>query len=129
MCRPTYFAVTYKINPWMDPSAPTHGSAINQWETLVSTYRGLGHELEFIDLPPELPDMVFAANGGTVIDGKMFTAQFRRGAGRRAPPRLGRTARPEVHEAKQVNEGEGDLLWSAITCWRAFASAPHTRRT
>ena len=22
MCRPTYFAVDYAINPWMDPSAP-----------------------------------------------------------------------------------------------------------
>ena len=22
MCRPTYFTVDYKINPWMDPTAP-----------------------------------------------------------------------------------------------------------
>ena len=22
MCRPTYFAVDYAINPWMDPSVP-----------------------------------------------------------------------------------------------------------
>ena len=22
MCRPTHFAVTYRINPWMDPTAP-----------------------------------------------------------------------------------------------------------
>src|SRR5215813_13100652 len=78
MCRQTYFAVTYKINPWMDPSAPYDTSlAISQWESLVSAYRMLGHELEFIEPLPGLPDMVFAANGGTVIDGKMYTAQFR----------------------------------------------------
>ena len=33
MCRPTYFAVDYAINPWMDPTAPVDTDlAIRQWE-------------------------------------------------------------------------------------------------
>jgi N-dimethylarginine dimethylaminohydrolase len=114
MCRPTYFAVTYKINPWMDPTAPYDTSlAISQWESLVSAYRELGHELEFIDPLPGLPDMVFAANGGTVIDGKMYTSQFRYAERADEAPAYRDWAERhgfEAYEAKQVNEGEGDLL-------------------
>ena len=33
MCRPDYFTVTYKINPWMDPAIPTDTSlALRQWK-------------------------------------------------------------------------------------------------
>ncbi|WP_040392523.1 dimethylargininase [Catelliglobosispora koreensis] len=114
MCRPTHFAVTYKINPWMDPTAPYDTTlAISQWESLVSAYEKLGHQLEFIDPLPGLPDMVFAANGGTVIDGKMYTAQFRHAERADEAPAYrdwAERAGFEVHEAKQVNEGEGDIL-------------------
>jgi len=114
MCRPTHFAVTYKINPWMDPSAPYDTAlAISQWESLVRAYETLGHEIEFIDALPGLPDMVFAANGGTVIDGKMFTAQFRHAERADEAPAYRdwcERAGFAVYEAKHVNEGEGDFL-------------------
>jgi N-dimethylarginine dimethylaminohydrolase len=114
MCRPTHFAVTYKINPWMDPSAPYDTAlAIRQWESLVGAYEKLGHELDFVDPLPGLPDMVFAANGGTVVDGKMYTAQFRHAERADEAPAYrdwAERAGFEVHEAKHVNEGEGDLL-------------------
>jgi N-dimethylarginine dimethylaminohydrolase len=78
MCRPTYFTVEYVINPWMDPTVPVDTAlAISQWEGLVETYRSLGHKVEFIDPLPGLPDMVFAANGATVVGGKVLGAQFR----------------------------------------------------
>ena len=71
MCRPTYFAVDYAINPWMDPSAPVdRDRAVAQWETLRRVYLDLGHTVELIDPVPGLPDMVFAANGATVVDGR-----------------------------------------------------------
>src|SRR5262249_54956870 len=62
---------------------------------------------------PGLPDMVFAANGATVIDGIAYGAQFRfpeRAA--EAPAYLDWFARNgfEPRAAKEVNEGEGDLL-------------------
>ena len=78
MCRPTYFGVHYRINPWMDPSAPVDtGLAVRQWTALRDAYRRLGHTVEEIEPLPGLPDMVFAANGATVIDGVAYGAQFR----------------------------------------------------
>lgn len=114
MCRPTYFAVDYAINPWMDPSAPVDTElAIAQWTRLVETYRELGHTVQQIEPIPGLPDMVFAANGATVVDGKVLGAQFR--YPERAPEGPAylawfASAGFDVYEAKAVNEGEGDLL-------------------
>jgi len=114
MCRPTHFAVDYAINPWMDPTAPVDVErAVTQWEALRQTYLTLGHTVDLIDPLPGLPDMVFAANGATVIDGVVLGAQFKhpeRAA--EAPAYLEWFARSgfRTHEAKAVNEGEGDLL-------------------
>lgn len=114
MCRPTYFAVDYAINPWMDPTSPVDVDlAIAQWERLADLYRRLGHRVDLIDPLPGLPDMVFAANGATVIDGTVLGVQFRypeRAA--EGPAYLDWFAAQgfETHEAKCDNEGEGDLL-------------------
>ena len=117
MCRPTYFAVDYAINPWMDPSAPVDADlAIAQWTTLVDTYRSLGHTVEFIDPVPGLPDMVFAANGATVVDGTVLGVSFTH-AERAAegPAYLDWFARAgfRTQEPKATNEGEGDMLLTA----------------
>jgi N-dimethylarginine dimethylaminohydrolase len=115
MCPPEHFAVTYAINPWMRPDTPVDPAlAMRQWETLRQTYESLGHTVQIIDPVPGLPDMVFAANGATVIDSTVLGVRFR------YPERAaeadaylawfrshGYTA---VHEAKLVNEGEGDIL-------------------
>ncbi|CAM5605214.1 hypothetical protein SRIMM317S_04733 [Streptomyces rimosus subsp. rimosus] len=78
MCRPTHFDVTYAINPWMDPAKPVDtGLAVAQWESLRDLYLSLGHTVEFIEPVPGLPDMVYAANGATVVDGKVLGARFR----------------------------------------------------
>ena len=114
MCRPTYFAVDYKINPWMDPTAPYDTDlAIAQWTNLRDTYLSIGHTVDEIEPIAGLPDMVFAANGATVFDGLVYGAQFRyaeRAA--EAPAYLDWFARNgfATHAAKAINEGEGDLL-------------------
>jgi N-dimethylarginine dimethylaminohydrolase len=114
MCRPTYFAVDYEINPWMDTTVPVDTDlAVRQWTNLRDTYLRLGHQVDEIAPIPGLPDMVFAANGATVVDGIVNGAQFRypkRAA--EAPAYLNwlTDAGFEPHEAKAVNEGEGDFL-------------------
>jgi N-dimethylarginine dimethylaminohydrolase len=114
MCRPTYFAVDYVINPWMDPSVPVRTDlAVAQWTALRDTYRELGHTVDEIDPIPGLPDMVFAANGATVVDGLAYGAQFRYPQrAPEAPAYLNWLADAGfvTHEAKERNEGEGDLL-------------------
>ncbi|HZC26293.1 MAG TPA: amidinotransferase [Actinopolymorphaceae bacterium] len=81
MCRPTYFAVSYAINPWMRPDDPDGAvdtdRALSQWENLRRTYLDLGHDVSLIDPAPGLPDMVFAANGAVTIDGRAFGSRFR----------------------------------------------------
>src|SRR5690349_10151844 len=113
MCRPTYFAVDYAINPWMDPAEPVDvDRAVAQWTALHDTYLALGHTVDLIDPLPGLPDMVFAANGALVVDDTVLGVQFQhpeRAA--EAPAYLAWFARAgfDTHEAKYVNEGEGDL--------------------
>jgi N-dimethylarginine dimethylaminohydrolase len=98
----------------MDPAAPVDTDlAVRQWETLRRTYLDLGHEVELIDPLPGLPDMVFAANGGTVLDGRAMAVQFRDPQRADEAPAYRAwfaAAGFEVHDPKQVNEGEGDIL-------------------
>ncbi len=114
MCRPTHFAVTYRINPWMDPTAPYDNPlAVSQWENLRQTFLDLGHTVELIEPLPGLPDMVFAANGATVVDGKVLAVQFRDAErADEAPAYAAWFAENgfQVFDSKHTNEGEGDIL-------------------
>nr|AGE11889.1 amidinotransferase [Streptomyces sp. NRRL F-4415] len=115
MCRPTYFDVVYSINPWMDPRKPVDTSlAVAQWEQLRQAYRDLGHTVELIDPLPGLPDMVFAANGATVIDGRALVARFRDAERVDEAPAyrswLQDHGFTDLRTADLVNEGEGDYL-------------------
>jgi N-dimethylarginine dimethylaminohydrolase len=77
MCPPRYFGVSYAINPWMHPDRPVDAAlAMTQWAALRATFARLGHRVHVIDPVPGLPDMVFAANGAAVIDGKVIEDLF-----------------------------------------------------
>ncbi len=114
MTAPTFFAVEYAINPWMDPSTAvdTH-VAMNQWETLRQTYKELGHTVELVEPVAGLPDMVYAANGGLLVNGKAVVARFA------YPQRAGESVAYaewmvrhgfDPAQTRHVNEGQGDLL-------------------
>jgi N-dimethylarginine dimethylaminohydrolase len=115
MCPPKYFAVSYAINPWMRPDRPVDAAlAMAQWAGLCATFARLGHRVQVIDPVPGLPDMVFAANGATVIDGKVLGARFLH-AERAAEAAVyldwfRRHGYPVVRTAEAVNEGEGDIV-------------------
>lgn len=114
MCRPSYFDVEYSINPWMQPEKPVAPDvALAQWERLRGILTDLGHEVELIKPIPGQPDMVFAANGATVVDGKALSARFRheqRAAEGPAYRDWLRNRGYPVREAEFINEGEGDYL-------------------
>ena len=112
-----YFDVTYSINPWMDPGRPTSvQTGLAQWKGLFDTLVGLGHDVRLIEPVPGLPDMVFAANGALVVDGKVLVARFRHPQRRDESAaylewfRLGDWS--TVRQAEYVNEGEGDFLFT-----------------
>jgi N-dimethylarginine dimethylaminohydrolase len=118
MTRPTHFAVEYAINPWMDIATTVDTAlAVRQWEHLVDTYRSLGHTVELVEPIPGLPDMVYAANGGLVLDDGFekvaIIARFT------YPQRAGESVAYAKwmldHDycplyTEHTNEGQGDLL-------------------
>jgi len=117
MCEPRFFAVDYAINPWMDPSRPVSAArAVAQWRELRDTYRRLGHAVEEIEPQPGLPDMVFSANSGTVVDGRVLGARFR--AEQRAAEAehyrrwFVEHGYRDVVMPAYVNEAEGDFAWT-----------------
>ncbi|MET8102483.1 dimethylargininase [Streptomyces sp. NPDC005236] len=115
MCRPSHFDVRYSINPWMHPDKPVDTElALAQWETLRALYEELGHTVEVIEPQAALPDMVFAANGATVVDGKVLGARFRHAERTGEGPAYldwfrGRGF-TELLWPQYINEGEGDYL-------------------
>ena len=114
LAAPEHVAVTYAINPWMDPTAPFDPErARAQWLELRATLVALGHQVGVMPAVPDLPDLVFAANGALVLGRRALLSRF-------AHPQ--RQPEAEVHrgwleqrgitvvEARAPVEGEGDLL-------------------
>ncbi|BDO41082.1 N(G),N(G)-dimethylarginine dimethylaminohydrolase [Cellulomonas sp. T2.31MG-18] len=114
MCEPTYYTVSYEINPWMHKDQPTETAlAVQQWRRLRDTYLDLGHTVEQIDPIPGLPDMVYAANGATVVDGIVYSARFRYPERQPEGPAYQKWFADRgfvTHTAARINEGEGDML-------------------
>jgi ornithine--oxo-acid transaminase len=119
MCPPTFYEVTYVINPWMDGNVnrSSRENAARQWDGL---YRGLKNvaRVELVEQQAGSPDMVFTANAGLVRNGVVALARFLH------PERQGE----ETHFRKWFDdsglavrelprdtpfEGEGDALFEA----------------
>ncbi|MFI5803121.1 dimethylargininase [Streptomyces sp. NPDC051561] len=129
MCPPEHFRVTYSINPWMDPAKPVElPLALAQWEDLRDRYLSLGHTVELLDPRPGLPDMVFAANGATVVDGRVLGARF--AYAERTPEAeahrewFAAHGFTDIREPEHINEGEGDFAVTAswVLAGRGFRS-------
>jgi N-dimethylarginine dimethylaminohydrolase len=114
MTAPTFFTVEYAINPWMDTTTPVDTAlAVRQWENLLATYRRLGHTVQLVEPVAGLPDMVYAANGGLIVDGKAVVARF--AYPQRADEAVAYAEWMDAHDFETththyVNEGQGDLL-------------------
>lgn len=117
MCPPDHFAVAYAINPWMNTDVPVDTElAVKQWHGLRETLLDLGHTVHVLEPRPDLPDMVYAANGAFSVDGVVYGARFR--YPQRQPEAEAHRAfyesRPdEWHYVAPTatNEGEGDFAY------------------
>lgn len=78
MCKPKHFGVSYVINPWMqgniDRTSPDRATA--QWRALLTIIARYAR-VELVDPEPGLPDMVFTANAGFVLDDICVVSRFR----------------------------------------------------
>lgn len=78
LCKPSYFRVEYKINPWMKIGSVDQQIALAQWENLVKEYKSLCVSVEIIEQNQKFPDMVFATDQGVLIKGKeILLSRFR----------------------------------------------------
>jgi N-dimethylarginine dimethylaminohydrolase len=114
MTPPQFFAVDYAINPWMDTTKPVDaGVAMAQWQQLHDLYLQLGHRVDLVEPVPGLPDMVYAANGGLIIDGTALVARFKYPQRQQESVAYGAWLQSQgfnAVNARHVNEGQGDLL-------------------
>jgi N-dimethylarginine dimethylaminohydrolase len=135
MCPPEYFAVDYAINPWMHPDKPVDVTlAMRQWHELAAAYTGLGHAVHMISPEAGLPDMVFAANGATVIDGKVLGSRFKYAERQPEAAAYLNWFRAEgyqqITESAVTNEGEGDIVFAgrAILAGHGFRTDHSVRQ-
>jgi N-dimethylarginine dimethylaminohydrolase len=114
MTPPTYYAVEYAINPWMDVSTPVDADlALAQWESLRQTYLELGHRVDIVEPVSGLPDMVYAANGGFVAGDVAIVARFRYEERAGEAAAYGEWMASMGYQpvtTRHINEGQGDLL-------------------
>jgi arginine dihydrolase len=127
ICRPQHFAVTYSINPWMDPGAwaqsgeVLHARAVRQWTGLHRSLLASGALIETVEPQPGLPDLVFTANAAVVLDRKAVLARFLHPERQREQPVfaeafLALQARGLIDEVVELPagvtlEGAGDCIW------------------
>jgi N-dimethylarginine dimethylaminohydrolase len=133
MCPPRHFAVTYSINPWMDPKAwaeggaALHATAQRQWNGLRQALAAAGAAVEILPPQPGLPDLVFTANAAVVLGGKAVLARFRHGERQNEEPVFAAgfavlAARGLIADSVQLPaalkfEGAGDCIFDA---WRGL---------
>jgi N-dimethylarginine dimethylaminohydrolase len=127
MCRPVHFAVSYAINPWMDPQswatdARVHAATSRQeWTGLSRRLTDLGAAIELVAPAPGVPDLVFTANAAVVLDRRVLLARFRHPERQREEPHFEAAfralqARGLVDTVRKlppglVLEGAGDCVW------------------
>jgi len=150
MCRPAHLAVTYIINPWMDPASwardrRAHLAAMREWHALRDKLEELGARVELVAPAPGLPDLVFTANAGVVLDRRVLLARFRHPQRGQEEPRFETAFRElqardhidSVHKLPSglVLEGAGDCVFDATRglFWmgygpRSDAAAQHVVR-
>ncbi|WP_445166861.1 dimethylargininase [Mycolicibacterium sp. Dal123E01] len=130
MTPPTFFAVEYAINPWMDTSTPVDVDlAVAQWANLRDTYCRLGHTVDLVEPVPGLPDMVYAANAGLIVNGTAIVARFKHAERRGESVAYATWMDQSGHHpvaTRHVNEGQGDLLvvGSMILAGTGFRTQP-----
>lgn len=127
MCRPQHFAVSYTINPWMDPSSWARAeralasAARQEWAALHRALNDAGAQIDLVPAARGLPDLVFTANAAVVLDGKALLARFRHAERRAEEPHFaaafrrlqarGLIATVRTLPENVTLEGAGDCVW------------------
>jgi len=126
-CKPTYFDVNYKINPWMRPAEwqtsrqKLFETAIFGWQKMHDLFIHMDFLMELVEPQPGIPDMVFTANAAIVLDGKALLSRYRFAERQPEEAHFKRyfeqaKERGLIHEIASLpaglkQEGAGDCVW------------------
>ncbi len=127
MCPTDHFAVSYSINPWMEPNAWAgdplflNRRAKQQWDDLVSALIACGASVQSMPAHRDVPDLVFTANAAVVLDRKVLLSRFRHPERQREEPIYRAAFAPMIETGlfdelvltpeNVVLEGAGDCIW------------------
>jgi len=126
---PAHFEVSYSINPWMQPGlwgadpAGQRRAARTAFDSLTGALLAAGASVEILPGVLGAPDLVFPANAGVVLDGRMTLARFRHPERQVEEPVFREAfealqARGMIDEVivlpdRCLQEGAGDFIWDA----------------
>jgi N-dimethylarginine dimethylaminohydrolase len=130
MCRPSFYGIHYQINPWMSLSNQADRAlAIEQWDNLRDRILEHGGDVRYIKDRPDLPDMVFTANGATVFKAqkKVAISRFRHEERRGEEEWFVQWFAEEgwdIYYPSAYYEGAGDALYlnGTLVCGTGFRS-------
>lgn len=117
LCPPDFYDIEYEINPWMHRDNKVDKAKVQVvYKQVKDLYSSLGVEVFEIEPVAGLPDMVYTANFGNVVDGVFIRASFK------YPERQKESDYAQAFFEKQFGyktvsmpaginfEGQGDLL-------------------
>ena len=123
VCPPDFFGIEYEINPWMRLSNRVdHEQAVTQWHGLMQVFEDeMGVTLERMTPVAGLPDLVFTANAGIVVNRTAVVSRFRYPQRQREEAHFEDWFRGHGYEVVTLApglyfEGAGDLL-GFPDCW------------
>ena len=120
MCKPSYFEVSYVINPWMagNQGLVDKKRAAQQWKNLHDALSSKA-SIRLIEPVVGLPDMVFTANGGLVChDHEVIVSSFRHPQRQAESPHFSKFFEGSGYRVMRLNgdikfEGAGDALYDS----------------
>jgi lysine-ketoglutarate reductase/saccharopine dehydrogenase-like protein (TIGR00300 family) len=77
MCAPDHYDVDYVINPWMEGNIhkSSRDRAVEQWQGLFQILKDKA-TVELVEPQKGVPDMVFTANAGLVLENTVVLSRF-----------------------------------------------------
>jgi lysine-ketoglutarate reductase/saccharopine dehydrogenase-like protein (TIGR00300 family) len=77
MCSPDHYDVDYVINPWMEGNIhkSSRERAVQQWQQLFQVIKEYA-VVDLVDPQVGVPDMVFTANAGLVLEDTVVLSRF-----------------------------------------------------
>ena len=117
MCAPRHFEVAYVINPWMEGNIARGSNpvAARQWKALLALLRRFA-EVDCISAERGVPDLVFTANAGLVLERQVLLSAFRHAERRPEEAYFSRWFSTHGYEVLSLPagiyfEGAGDALF------------------